>query len=342
MSFKLKFSPTVRSKDFSPSTLHQKDKSPTTNKIIILDCSNFHLKQRSVFIPLEKKLSEAVQEQRKNIEIPHDIFGYAGRTKFSIVIDQEIDISCPNWETTHKDNIEHYTKLSLLSVHRFLEVYRDQDSEKSFHIIPLVETDLFPFTFVLIDEDFNEVKNSVITKPLPHTMLFDRAVQRETEIINNIQKSLKDGTPIPIYKDLLNSARNYIWRGKYRLVPVEANTAFESFVPDTIYRLDPTFNSSKLLKLNLYDKVIKLQEILSAKLINSGNSSVNWFTTAPAGWKTVSQPELKSWYDNCYLLRNEVIHQGYNGVTKEDASKAYEAALDAINYINYVESLISS
>jgi hypothetical protein len=32
----------------------------------------------------------------RNVEISHDIFGYAGRTKFSIVVDEEIDNKVDN------------------------------------------------------------------------------------------------------------------------------------------------------------------------------------------------------------------------------------------------------
>jgi hypothetical protein len=280
-------------------------------------------------------LSEGVQVHGKDIEISHDIFGYAGRTKFSVVIDLEIDISCTNWKNTFCDNEALYIKMSLSSVNRFLEVYRDQDKnglgEKSFHIIPLVKSDLYNFRLVAIDEQFNEVEDFAIMMPAFHRMGFGTAVQREPEITNNIKMLLKSGNSIPIYKDLLYSALNYIWRGQYRLAPVEANTAFENFLPEIIYRIDQNFNRSEIL--NLYDKLIRLQGILSLKLINSGYSSVAWFTNPPTGWKTLHQQELKTWYDDCYLLRNKVIHEGYNGVSKEDAVKAYEGAITAINYV---------
>ncbi len=278
-------------------------------------------------------LGEGLEVHGKDIEISHDIFGYAGRTKFSVVIDQEIDISCTNWKNTFCDNEDLYIQMSLSSVNRFLEVYRDQDKnglgEKSFHIIPLVKSDLYSFLLVAIDEQFNEVGDFAITRPTFHRMGFGTPVQRKPEIINNIQMLLKSGDSIPIYRDLLHSALNYTWRGPYRLAPVEANTAFESFLSEIIYLLDQNFKKSRYLCKNL----ISLQGILSTKLINSGYSSIVWFTNPPKGWEALHEQELKTWHDDCYLLRNKVIHEGYNRVTREEALKAYEGAIAAINYV---------
>ncbi|OYE05792.1 hypothetical protein [Nostoc sp. 'Peltigera membranacea cyanobiont' 232] len=280
-------------------------------------------------------LSEGIQVHGKNIEISHDIFGYAGRTKFSVVIDEDIDISCTNWKNAFCDNEALYIQMSLSCVNRFLEVYRDQDKnrlgDKSFHVIPLVKSDLYNFRLVAIDEQFNEVGDFAIIRPAFHRTGFGTAVEREAEIINNIQVMLRNETSIPIYRDLINSARNYIWRGQYRLAPVEANTAFESFLPEIISHLDQNFNRSE--RLDLYNKLKRLQGILSSQLINSGYSSVVWFNNPPNGWQTLHQQELKTWYDDCYLLRNKVIHEGYNRVTREEAFKAYQGAVTAIDYI---------
>lgn len=73
---------------------------------------------------------------------------------------------------------------------------------------------------------------------------------------------------------------------------------------------------------------------MSSQLINSGYSSVIWFNNPPqTGWQTLHQQELKTWHDDCYILRNKVIHEGYNRVTREEAIKGYEGAVTAINYI---------
>ena len=129
----------------------------------------------------------------------------------------------------------------------------------------------------------------------------------------------------------MNSALNYIWRGQYRLVPVEANTAFEGFIPEIIYLLDPKVNRSELV--NTYTKLLKLEGILSATLSSSGHNSISWFTKPPDGWKTLFKNELKKWHEDCYSLRNKVIHEGCSTVSKQEAIEAYKSAQSAIMYV---------
>jgi hypothetical protein len=271
----------------------------------------------------------------KDIEISHDIFGYAGRTKFAIILDEKIDTSSERWKKHFADSESLFIDIALMSANRLLEVYRDQDSnnldEKSFHIMPLVKSDLCDFRIVAVDERLNEIEGFVIRKPAFHRVGFGAAVQRKPAIISAIRKLLKDGTPLPVYRELLNSAMNYIWRGQYRLVPVEANTALESFIPDIIHLLDPSVDRSELT--NLYKKLLKLEDILSAAINRSNENAISWFTKPPDGWKTLVQCELKEWYDDCYCLRNKVIHEGFNNVSRQDAIKAYEASLSVINYV---------
>ena len=275
------------------------------------------------------------QAHEKNIEVSHDIFGYAGRTKFSVVLDEEIDVDSDNWKKNFLDNESKFIDFALLSVNRILEVYRDQDrnnlDEKSFHVIQLVKTDIYDIRLVAIDEKLNEIEGFVVRKPSFHRVGFGAAVERKPEIIAEIRKLLKDGSSLPIYRELMNSALNYIWRGQYRLVPVEANTAFESFIPEIIHLLDPHANRSELK--NLYTKLLRLEDILSTALSNSIMNTVSWFTKPPDGLKTLAQSEFQKWHDDCYRIRNKVIHEGYNKVTRQEAIKAYEASLSAINYV---------
>lgn len=281
------------------------------------------------------QVNKGAQVCGKNIEISHDIFGYAGRTKFAIIIDEDIDIGSETWKNDFVDNESLFIDVALRSVNRMLEVYRDQDrnnlNEKSFHIIPLVKSDLYDFRIVTVDERFNEIEGFVIRKPSFLRVGYGAAVDRTPDIISAISKMLKDGTVLPVYRDLLNSAINYIWRGQYRLVPVEANTALESFIPDIIHFLDPSIDRSELT--NLYKKLLRLEDVLSIALYRSNKNTISWFTKPPDGWKTLIHHELKKWYEDCYCLRNKVIHEGYNSVSQQDAIKSYEGSLSTINYI---------
>jgi hypothetical protein len=101
---------------------------------------------------------EGVQVHGRQIEISHDIFGFAGRTKFAVMLDYEIDVKLANWKQAFSDKEAVFIDLALFSVNRMLEVYRDQDrnnlNEKSFHVIPLVRTDLSDIRLVAVDDSF--------------------------------------------------------------------------------------------------------------------------------------------------------------------------------------------
>ena len=283
--------------------------------------------------------------QGKNIEISHDIFGYAGRTQFSVVIDEEINVNSDNWKNSFVENESGFIDLALMAVNRMLEVYRDRDrnnlDEKSFHIIQLVKADIYDLRLSALDEKLNEIEGPVIRMPAFHRVGFGAAVERKPEIVAEIRDLLKDGSPLPIYRELMNSALNYIWRGQYRLVPVEANTALESFIPEIIHLLDASIKREELK--DLFAKVVKLEDILSAALVRSNSGSISWFTKPPDGWKTLTQSELQKWHADCYLLRNKVIHEGYNKVTRQEAIRAYESSLSAINYVQLeVRKIVTS
>ncbi len=284
-----------------------------------------------------------IQVHGKNVEISHDIFGYAGRTQFSIVVDEEININSDNWKNNFVESESKFIDLALMSVNRMLEVYRDKDrnniNEKSFHVIQLVKADIYDLRLVAVDEKLNEIEGLVIRKPSFHRVGFGVVVDRKSEIVAEIRSMLKDGSSLPIYRELMDSALNYIWRGQYRLVPVEANTAFESFIPEIIHLLDVSVNRGELK--DLYAKLAKLEDILSATLVRLNNTPVYWFTRPSNGWKSLVQNELQKWHDDCYMMRNKVIHEGYNKVTRQEAIKSYEASLFAINYVQFEVRKIS-
>lgn len=73
------------------------------------------------------KTDQGVNVHGANIEFSHDIFGYAGRTLFHIILDQEIDISTEESKRVFAGSDKLFIKDAVIAVNRFLEVYRDQD-----------------------------------------------------------------------------------------------------------------------------------------------------------------------------------------------------------------------
>lgn len=273
----------------------------------------------------------------ENLELSYDIFGYAGRTKFLIVLDYEITLDSENDKRLFVDKEQIFVEEAIKATNRVIEVYRDQDynnlGQKSFHVIPIVRNDLKIIRLFPVDESYNQVEGLVIVRPVG-LVGFGNAVTRNENIKNEIEKLLFEGTPIPVYRLFLDSARNSLWRGVFRLVPVEANTAFESFIPEIFKLIDST--CSDISEDSLFQKIIKLHDVINSKLSEKGIPLLQWFNYPKDGWKSLYEPSLLEWKIKCYELRNKVIHQGYNSVYVNEAKEAFDASLNVIGYIQSI------
>lgn len=300
--------------------------------VVNLDGQSVEIK--SIPVP-PRKLQSGVQVHGSNIEIQHDIFGFAGRTKFCLILDETVEVSSSDWKRSVADRDKEILSKGIKFVNRLLEVYRNCDKnslgQASFHIVPLVRADLSSIRIVVVDSELNEYPSFVVTWPTFHSVGMGKATQRDANIEGEIRRVLESGEPIPIERELISSARNHLWRGIYRLVPVEANTSFESFVPMAIMLIDPSVNISELP--NLYSKILKLQEVLNARLNGSSKKGVSWFSSPANGWKTLIESNISRWYNDCYILRNRVIHEGYNAVTEQEATDSLGSMITAKHYI---------
>lgn len=277
----------------------------------------------------------ASQIQGQNVEIIHDLFGFAGRTQFYVVLGEAVDIGKPEWK---KDVCTHDNELVVAALHavnRMLAVYRDRDVNRigvqSFHVIELVRGDLSDISLVIVDDELNQLTDFAVTWPGYRTMGFGDAVTREPTVVAAIREHLANGTEVPIHRELLTSAKNYLWRGQLRLVPVEANTAFESFAFSALKRADP--NSTLPDSSDLFRKLQELDSVLASAATTAARPFSGWFDPAVAGWRGLLAPELKQWHGNCYELRNKIIHRGYNAITPAEADAALKYTQGAVAFI---------
>lgn len=279
--------------------------------------------------------AEAPQVNGQNVEIPHDIFGFAGRTQFYVVLGEVVDTNDPGWKAHICSRDHEFVKSALLAVNRLLAVYRAQDvnriGEPSFHVIELVRGDISNISLVVVDDDLNQVPDFAINWPGYRTMGFGEAVTRESSVINAIRDFLANGTDIPIERELLTSAQNHLYRRQLRLVPVEANTAFESYAFSALQRACPatTLPDSS----DVYIKLHELDTVFSNAAASKSIPFAPWFDSAIQGWKGLMSLELKQWHSDCYELRNKVIHRGYNAVTLTEADAAIKHTQAAIAMI---------
>lgn len=278
----------------------------------------------------------ASQVHGTNIEIIHDIFGFAGRTKFCVVVGQTVDLTDATWKTKLCEQDNKLVDLALRAVNRLLEVYRDRDVNRigvrSFHVLELVRGDLSDVRLVVVDDDLRVVPEFAISWPGFHSVGFGDAVLRDDSVISSIETYLIQNIPIPIERELLSSARNHLWRNQFSLVPIEANTAFETFAYSALLRVDP--NASLPDTSDACTKLKSLQTAISLTAQKNTKGPVIWFDPSLDGWKGLVNPELLQWHNACYSLRNKVIHRGYNSVQQTEAQASLDASINAMSYID--------
>lgn len=278
--------------------------------------------------------SSTSQVKGSNVEIEHDIFGFAGRTRFCVVLSKAIDTSQPEWKQAVCAEDHAFVTASLDAVNRLLAVYRDHDingvGRQSFHIIELIREDLSDIQLVVVDEDLHQVSDLTITWPGFRSMGFGSSVNRSSDVIAAIRADLASNTPIPIERELLTSAQNHLWRRQLRLVPIEANTAFESFSLEILKQIDPSTTLPDTS--DIYTKLVAIEK--AVRLTSAAKSqAVNWFDTTTPGWKGLLNKELLDWHSNCYDLRNRVIHRGYNAVQTLEAKIALDSTVTAMEFL---------
>jgi len=268
-------------------------------------------------------------------EVQHDIFGFAGRTRFHVVLNTTIDLAQSNWKEEVCEQDRSFVEDAINAVNRLLAVYRDRDVNsvgvRSFHVIELVRGDLSDIELVVIDNDFNRIENFVIAWPGFRSMGFGSATDRAGEVVAAIRADLATNAGIPLERELISSARNHLWRRQLRLVPIEANTAFETFALTILARLNPQLVMHE--RTEFIDKLKAIESAMAAASNVGSQAFTPWFDSSVKGYAGMRNVELLRWHQECYLLRNKITHRGLNEVTLLDAKNALDSAVLAIDFL---------
>lgn len=280
-------------------------------------------------------IQEASQVHGSDFEVDHDIFGFAGRTRFHVVLDSAIDVSQAGWKMTVCNQDKAILASALDIVNRLLAVYRDRDANslgtQSFHVIELVRGDISDIELVVIDAQFNRIEDFSVAWPGYRSMGFGTTTERAEGVLEALRADLAANAEIPIERELITSARNHLWRNQLRLVPVDANTAFESYALVALRRIDPY--SMLPDSSDICTKLSALERALAQASAAQSLAFSPWFDTAVPGWKGLLNSELLRWHGDCYALRNKVIHRGFNQVGYADAKNALDSAVSAMGFI---------
>ncbi len=126
---------------------------------------------------------------------------------------------------------------------------------------------------------------------------------------------LRDGTELPIPRTLYQNAKREELLENYRLAVVEAETAFETLVDQTVSQY---YKDQGLSGADIENKLkAKLWKLIREHIPQA------------CGQHFEGTAECAAWESDLYRLRNHVVHDGAS-VSADEAHKALEAAGQAL------------
>lgn len=251
--------------------------------------------------------SPGIQETT-NIEIPHDRWARVAYTIVWITFPMNVDI----------EDFEKISEWSHAVNNRLLEVYRFTMEEFHIDTIPINET------WELEVQNQRYVDDIA---PIPHVIegrryfppLGGAQLARIARMPDEAKAFLRERTPLPVPKTLLLNAKREELLENYRLAVVEAETAFETLVDQTVvehYRAQGASDA----------------EIDNKMQAGLKNLIKDHLPRCCSEQPFVGTMEHSTWENDLYSLRNAVVHNGAS-VDADEARKALDAAEKALQWI---------
>jgi hypothetical protein len=239
-----------------------------------------------------------------------------GRVAYTALAIQ-FPIYVPYYDMGERD--EELKRWVLTVINRLLDVYRYATGESHINRIPRIELQVDSISRALKGDETLEEQNRETLIGLdiggPNRWL----TQARTEpITEEARQLLQEGTEPPIPTVLhLNAKREYVFEN-YRIVVVEAETAFEALVDEVVAQ---HYRSQGLSKVQVDKK-------MEAGLQGLINDHLPRCCRRPF----VGTPEHAAWVSDLYQLRNEVVHDGVS-VDASQARRALDATEQALSWI---------
>ncbi len=148
--------------------------------------------------------------------------------------------------------------------------------------------------------------------------LYGTRLARTAPIPTEARQVLHDGTELPVPRTLYLNARREELLENYRLAVVEAETAFETLVDQTV--------AGYYKKQGLSDTEV------ARKLRTSFANLIRDHIPRCCGEQFEGTTEHAAWQSDLYRLRNSVVHDGAS-VDADQVGRALDAAEKAIGWI---------
>lgn len=242
-----------------------------------------------------------------NVEIPHDRLARVAYTVVEITFPMNID----------RQNFEEIAKWAHAVNNRLLEVYRVVMEEFHIDTIPINEMWELEVQILHYVDESTEIPHTIEgTRYFPPTG--GTQLARIAPIPREAKTFLREGTPLSVPKTLYLNARREELFENYRLAVVEAETAFETLVDQTITEHYRARGASDT----------EIDNKLQARLKNL----IKDHLPRCCGQPFEGTREHSAWESDLYRLRNDVVHDGAS-VNADEAQKALDAGEKALQWI---------
>lgn len=218
----------------------------------------------------------------------------------------------------HNDQI---FEKSLLVINRVLRAIRVVLNK--FVVHKIIKEDIESFVTRLFDEKGTEIIGGGKIEIAPANLkaviggfqFKGKEESKLTDLLLNKQK-------ISLQEELLQNAEDYLFLENFRASVIEAESAFETLV---IRILRDNFIKTGDSEPDADNKLEKtpFKNLLTDHLKKYTKSD---FTTSP---------EYKNWNDECYSLRNKIVHSGLTPI-ESDVQKAITVTKDAIQFLEQI------
>ena len=155
----------------------------------------------------------------------------------------------------------------------------------------------------------------------------------EGEHLNNLIKLTAQEYQIPLHYDLILNAQTQLKKHNYHVAIIEAETAFEVYVENTLIKIAVELKRKEETVKELeypgsYDQPGKrlkgLDEFISSYRTNNKLKELDNF---------VGSDQYKEWDIKLYKVRNDVVHGGLRKITFEKTRDAIHSVKIAISKI---------
>lgn len=247
---------------------------------------------------------------------------------------------------------------SLDILNHFLDVYRIITQDPSIHRIYNLNTYLIDYligekdiTENFNDEDALEILKNIDKYDFPNGIGELRSTEQRIgtlddifpgktlmkEYLDNFAKLTVQVYKIPLHYDLILNAQTQLKRHNYHVSILEAETAFEVYVENTLIKVALAVGNNIEDELNyktkintkgkyhkLADRIKGLDKYISDYRVNNKFEKIDNF---------VDSDQYKEWKEKLYEVRNEVVHGGLREITFEQTQDAIHSAKIAISKI---------